>query len=94
MSAGLAFAPVTALARMIASKAVSPVEVVRAQLERITALDGTLRAYLTVCDEAALAAARAARFRRQQRRCVDLLAHRPHGLRHRGSYILRRALRP
>src|SRR6266403_5371305 len=45
---------------MIASKAVSPVEVVRAQLERITALDGTLRAYLTVCDEAALAAARAA----------------------------------
>jgi aspartyl-tRNA(Asn)/glutamyl-tRNA(Gln) amidotransferase subunit A len=60
VSAGLAFTPVIDLARMIASKAVSPVEVVRAQLERITALDGTLRAYLTVCDEAALVAARAA----------------------------------
>ncbi len=60
MSAGLAFTPVIDLARMIASKAVSPVEVVRAHLERITALDGTLRAYLTVCDEAALVAARAA----------------------------------
>src|SRR5882672_7891762 len=45
---------------MIASKAVSPVEVVRAHLERITALDRTLRAYLTVCDEAALTAARTA----------------------------------
>src|SRR5437870_13112899 len=45
---------------MIARKEVSPVEVVRVHLERIAALDATLRAYITVCDEAALAAARAA----------------------------------
>ncbi len=60
MSADLAFAPVADLARMIARKEVSPVEVVRVHLERIAALDATLRAYITVCDEAALAAARAA----------------------------------
>src|SRR5205809_1019349 len=45
---------------MIARKEVWPVEVVRVHLERIAALDATLRAYITVCDEAALAAARAA----------------------------------
>jgi aspartyl-tRNA(Asn)/glutamyl-tRNA(Gln) amidotransferase subunit A len=45
---------------MIASKAVSPVEVVRAHLDRISALDGDLRAYITVCGDAALDAARAA----------------------------------
>jgi len=50
----------TELARMIATKAVSPVEVVRAHLDRIAALDGDLRAYITVCDDAALEAARAA----------------------------------
>jgi len=60
VSADLAFAPVADLARMIARKEVSPVEVVRVHLERIAALDATLRAYITVCDEAALAAARAA----------------------------------
>ena len=48
------------LARMIATKAVSPVEVVRAHLDRIAALDPGLRSYITVCDETALAAARAA----------------------------------
>ncbi len=52
--------PVTRLAEMIASKAVSPVEVVRAHLERIDARNGTLRAYLTICADAALEAARAA----------------------------------
>ena len=56
----LVWAPVTELARMIASKAVSPVEVVRAHLDRISALDGDLRAYITVCGDAALDAARAA----------------------------------
>jgi aspartyl-tRNA(Asn)/glutamyl-tRNA(Gln) amidotransferase subunit A len=50
----------TELARMIATKAVSPVEVVRAHLDRIAALDATLRAYITVCEDAALEAARAA----------------------------------
>ncbi|MET0487333.1 MAG: amidase family protein, partial [Candidatus Rokuibacteriota bacterium] len=50
----------TDLARMIATKAISPVEVVRAHLEKIAALDGELRSYITVCDDAALTAARAA----------------------------------
>ena len=39
---------------------VSPVEVVRAHLARIERLDGTLHAYITVCGDAALEAARAA----------------------------------
>ena len=43
----------TDLARMIATKAVSPVEVVRAHLDRIAALDGDLRSYITVYGEAA-----------------------------------------
>jgi len=51
---------VTDLARMIATKEVSPVEVVRAHLARIERLDGTLHAYITVCGDAALDAARAA----------------------------------
>jgi aspartyl-tRNA(Asn)/glutamyl-tRNA(Gln) amidotransferase subunit A len=50
----------TELARMIATKTVSPVEVVRAHLERIAALDGGLKSYITVCAERALDAARAA----------------------------------
>jgi aspartyl-tRNA(Asn)/glutamyl-tRNA(Gln) amidotransferase subunit A len=54
------FAPVVDLARMIAGKEVSPVEVTRAHLERVGALDRTLRAYITVCGDAALEAARAA----------------------------------
>jgi aspartyl-tRNA(Asn)/glutamyl-tRNA(Gln) amidotransferase subunit A len=53
----LTFAPATELARMIAAKQVSPVEVVRAHLERITALDGSLRTFITLTAEAALAAA-------------------------------------
>ena len=56
----LFWASMTELARMIATKAVSPVEVVRTHLDRIAALDGDLRAYITVCDDAALEAARAA----------------------------------
>ena len=48
------------LGRMIATKQVSPVEVVRAHLDRIAALDGTLRAFITVCADAALESARAA----------------------------------
>jgi aspartyl-tRNA(Asn)/glutamyl-tRNA(Gln) amidotransferase subunit A len=48
------------LARLIAAKEVSPVEVVRAHLARIDALDGRLRAYITVMADHALEAARAA----------------------------------
>jgi aspartyl-tRNA(Asn)/glutamyl-tRNA(Gln) amidotransferase subunit A len=48
------------LARLVTTKEVSPVEIVRAHLERIQALDSTLRAFITVCADAALEAARAA----------------------------------
>jgi aspartyl-tRNA(Asn)/glutamyl-tRNA(Gln) amidotransferase subunit A len=48
------------LARMIRTKEVSPVEVVRAYLDRVERLDGTLRSFITVCGDAALEAARAA----------------------------------
>ena len=48
------------LARVIATKEVSPVEVVRAHLDRIAALDGGLHAFITVTAEAALDAARVA----------------------------------
>jgi aspartyl-tRNA(Asn)/glutamyl-tRNA(Gln) amidotransferase subunit A len=51
------------LGRMIARKEVSPVEVVRAHLERVTALDGRLKAFITVCGEQAVDAARAAEAR-------------------------------
>jgi aspartyl-tRNA(Asn)/glutamyl-tRNA(Gln) amidotransferase subunit A len=56
----LVWTPMTELARMIAVKDVSPVEVVGAYLERIAALDDRLRAYITVCAEQAMDAARAA----------------------------------
>jgi aspartyl-tRNA(Asn)/glutamyl-tRNA(Gln) amidotransferase subunit A len=58
--ADLVWASMTELARMIATKEVSPVDVVRAHLDRISALDGRLHAYITVCADAALDAARAA----------------------------------
>src|SRR5262249_22392876 len=48
------------LGRMIATKQVSPVEVFQAHLDRIAALDPQLRAFITVCPDAALEAARAA----------------------------------
>jgi aspartyl-tRNA(Asn)/glutamyl-tRNA(Gln) amidotransferase subunit A len=56
----LVWTSMTELARLIAARAVSPVEVVRAHLDRIAALDGTLKSYITVTGDAALAAARAA----------------------------------
>ena len=58
--ADLFFASMTELARLVAAKAVSPVELTRAHLDRIASLDGGLRAYITVCADAALASARAA----------------------------------
>ncbi len=48
------------LARAIAAREVSPVEVVQAHLDRIARLDGKLRAFITVTGDAALAAAKAA----------------------------------
>src|SRR4029453_3612963 len=50
----------TELARMIAARKVSPVEGVQAHLDRIAALDGKLKSYITVMGESALDAARAA----------------------------------
>jgi aspartyl-tRNA(Asn)/glutamyl-tRNA(Gln) amidotransferase subunit A len=50
----------TELARMIAGKKISPVEVVQAHLDRIAALDGKVKSYITVMGECALAAARTA----------------------------------
>jgi aspartyl-tRNA(Asn)/glutamyl-tRNA(Gln) amidotransferase subunit A len=50
----------TELRRMIASKKVSPVEVAQAHLDRIAALDGKLKSYITVLGDAALTAAKAA----------------------------------
>lgn len=58
--ADLAFASAGELARLIASKQVSPVEVLRAHLDRITALDGSLKAFITVTADEAMAAAREA----------------------------------
>ena len=56
----LFWASMADLGRMIATKEVSPVEVVRAHLDRIAALDAKLRAFITVCVDAALQAARGA----------------------------------
>jgi aspartyl-tRNA(Asn)/glutamyl-tRNA(Gln) amidotransferase subunit A len=59
---------------MIATKQVSPVEVVRAHLDRIAAVDSKLRAFITVCAESALESARAAE--------ADLMAGRVLGRLH------------
>src|SRR5262249_54616850 len=59
------------LARMIATKEISPVEVTRAFLDRVAALDGTLKSFITVSGESALDAARAAE--------ADLVAGRLQG---------------
>jgi aspartyl-tRNA(Asn)/glutamyl-tRNA(Gln) amidotransferase subunit A len=48
------------LARRVAAKDVSPVEVVQAHLDRIGRLDGKLKSFVTVTADAALAAAKAA----------------------------------
>jgi aspartyl-tRNA(Asn)/glutamyl-tRNA(Gln) amidotransferase subunit A len=69
--ADLCWASAVDLARMIATKAVSPVEAVRAHLDRITALDRSLRSFITVCADEALSAARRAE--------AELVAGRPAG---------------
>ncbi|MGH7367934.1 MAG: amidase [Candidatus Rokuibacteriota bacterium] len=58
--ADLVWASMGELARLVAAKAVSPVEVVQAHLDRIAALDGTLKSYITVMGDSALRAAKAA----------------------------------
>jgi aspartyl-tRNA(Asn)/glutamyl-tRNA(Gln) amidotransferase subunit A len=62
-SAGVSLDPFLGAVRqaaLVRAKAVSPVELVRAYLERIDRLDGRLRAYITVTREAALEGARRA----------------------------------
>jgi Asp-tRNA(Asn)/Glu-tRNA(Gln) amidotransferase A subunit family amidase len=56
----LTFQDAVELARLIRTKQVSPVELVRLYLERIDRLDGRLRAYITVCRDEAVEAARRA----------------------------------
>ena len=54
------FAPLVELARLIAARELSSLEVTRAMLERIAALDGHYGSYVTVMSDSALDAARAA----------------------------------
>src|SRR5512141_659079 len=56
----LAYAPATELVPQIRSKALSPVEVTRAVLERIEQVNPKINAFCTVTADAALAAARSA----------------------------------
>ena len=63
----LCFLPATELARMLAARELSSVELTRAYLERIQHYDAQLRAFITVDAEGALASARAADESRQPR---------------------------
>lgn len=54
----LCWLSIAELARRLASREVSPVEVVQAHLDRIAAHDAALGSYLTVCGDSALEAAR------------------------------------
>jgi amidase len=56
----LHFKTIAELARLIESKQVSPVDVTKAQLDRIERLDGRFKSYATVMAEAAMAEARSA----------------------------------
>ncbi|HKB24062.1 MAG TPA: amidase, partial [Methylomirabilota bacterium] len=56
----LAFLGAAALARLVAEKRVSAVELARLYLARIERFDARLRAYITVLPDAALEAARRA----------------------------------
>src|SRR2546429_2855131 len=75
----LVWRSVTELSRMILTKEVSPVEVGRAFLDRVTALDGKLKAFITVCADAALEAARAADAELVAGRAVGPLHGVPYG---------------
>ena len=56
----LIYRSATELGRLIRDRAVSPVEVVQAYLDRIQEVDDRLHAFITVCDDEALEAAREA----------------------------------
>jgi aspartyl-tRNA(Asn)/glutamyl-tRNA(Gln) amidotransferase subunit A len=56
----LCFLTVEDAARLISQRKLSPVELIRAFLARIDAVDGALATYITVCGDAALASAREA----------------------------------
>ena len=56
--ADIPFLPASQLSRLIDDRAVSPVDAVEAYLDRIDALNPRLHAYLTVCRDEAMAAAR------------------------------------
>jgi len=56
----LPFLSASALSKLMAAKEVSPVEATEAYLERIESFDGTLRAFVTVTADAALAVAKIA----------------------------------
>ncbi|MBI4277065.1 MAG: amidase [Armatimonadetes bacterium] len=58
--ADLPFLPVTELSRLLDRREISPVDIVRAVLDRIETLDGVLCGYITLCGDAALEAARVA----------------------------------
>ena len=53
----LSWRPATELARLIRSKAISPVEVLRSCLETIERLNPKINAICTLADESAIAAA-------------------------------------
>src|SRR2546427_577484 len=59
-AADLCFTPAAALVRLFRRKKVSPLEVTRAVLDRIAAVNPLLNAYCTVATDSALRAARAA----------------------------------
>src|SRR5919109_1989292 len=59
-STDLCYTPATELARLIRTKALSPVEVTRAVLERIERVNPSLNAYCTVTADLAMETARAA----------------------------------
>ena len=56
----LGFTPATELARLIRTKALSPVELTRAVLERIERVNPIVNAFCTITADTALAAAREA----------------------------------
>jgi aspartyl-tRNA(Asn)/glutamyl-tRNA(Gln) amidotransferase subunit A len=60
MTAALWQRPAHELARLVATKKVSPLELTKLMLERIDRLQPTLNAFITVCHDAALATARQA----------------------------------
>src|SRR5262245_31951715 len=72
--------PITELRALISGRRVSPVELVRAYLDRIEAFDGKLRSFITICADQALAAARRAEEQVVARAPLGLLHGIPLGL--------------